>query len=177
MKRQRSARASRGRWLGLLALLSAVWLVARVAPQAFGGLGRLIRSPASSIEQENRLPGTSAWTIPNLQAASGIEGYADVVSAQASDRVRLFVSTRAAAFHVEAYRIGYYGGHGARLVWRSRSVRGEVQAGPSIDPATHMVEARWHPSLAFVVEPDWTPGDYLLKLVGRGGRQRVSKAG
>lgn len=195
MKRQVSARTSRGRWLGFLALLSAVWLVVRLALQAFGGTGSVVevaravegafrglgsvgglrlpaRSSGSLIERENRLPGTSAWTIPDLRAASGIEGYADVVSAQASDRVRLYVSTRAAAFHVEAYRIGYYGGHGARLVWMSPWVPGEVQSGPSMDPITHMVEARWRPSLAFVVQPDWPPGDYLLKLVGQGGVQR-----
>ena len=159
--------ASRAGWVVVLALVAAVWLASR-AP---GGL-RGLASPANAIERENRLTGTTAWVIPNLQAAAGIEGYADRVSAQAGDQVHLFVSTKAPSFHVEAYRMGYYGGRGARLVWRSPAVRGETQAGPSIDRVTHMVEAHWHPSLAFAVQPDWPPGDYLLKLVGQGGPQR-----
>jgi hypothetical protein len=158
---------SRGGWLVVLAVLSGVWLASR-APSGLRGLA----SPVTSIERENRLPGTSSWTIPNLEATSGIEGYADAVSAQAGDRVRLFVSTRASTFHVEAYRMGYYGGRGARLVWTSGSVQGEAQPGPTVDPATHMVEAHWHPSLDVTVQPDWPPGDYLLKLVGQDGPQR-----
>jgi hypothetical protein len=42
----------------------------------------------------------------------GIAGFADRVSAQSGDAVRLYVSTGAVSFHVEAYRMGYYGGDG-----------------------------------------------------------------
>ncbi|HEX7459775.1 MAG TPA: hypothetical protein VF279_04030, partial [Acidimicrobiales bacterium] len=70
-------------------------------------------SPA--IITENARQG-DAWWVTSPQAAGDIEGFADKVSAQVGDVVTLRVNTRAATFHVEAYRIGYYQGIGARRV-------------------------------------------------------------
>ncbi|MGH3743773.1 MAG: hypothetical protein ACRDTP_02810, partial [Mycobacteriales bacterium] len=68
---------------------------------------------------ENDRPGTAAWQLSGHQVGGGIEGYADSVQARTGQTVRLYVSTTAADFHVEAYRMGYYQGLGARLVWQS----------------------------------------------------------
>ena len=91
---------------------------------------------------ENRKRGTSAWRIPP-KSPTGIEGYADHVSAVGGAQITLYVSTDARKFHVEAYRLGYYGGYGARSIWRSQEVRGVRQAAPRTEPVTNMVEARW----------------------------------
>jgi hypothetical protein len=56
----------------------------------------------------------------------------------------LYVSTTARSFRVNAYRVGWYGGDQARLVWRSASVAGHRQAGPVV---IKPLEARWDPSL------------------------------
>src|SRR5205814_7051603 len=71
------------------------------------------------VIQENARAGTSDWRLAPNKAKGSIEGYADKVSAQAGDRVTLFVSTDAPSYQVEAYRIGYYGGLGGRLIWKS----------------------------------------------------------
>jgi hypothetical protein len=125
-------------------------------------------SPA--IIAENALPG-DAWWVTTPQAAGDIEGYADKVSAQVGDVVTLRVDTKAATFHVEAYRMGYYQGIGARKVWQSAEVAGVRQAGPVLIVPTNTVECNWTASLAITVDPTWPPGAYLLKLVGATGEQ------
>ena len=65
--------------------------------------------------EENRRPGTNNWVVTGIQTPHAIEGYASQVSAVPGDDVVLFVNTTAAAFHVEAYRMGYYQGLGGRL--------------------------------------------------------------
>jgi len=126
-------------------------------------------SPA--IVAENRKKGT-AWWVTTPQNAGDIEGYASQVSAVAGDKVALFVSTKAPQFHVEAYRMGYYGGVGGRLVWQSTPVTGTRQPTPSLVAPYNMVECQWEPSLTVQVGKDWPPGSYLLKLVGTGTEQQ-----
>jgi hypothetical protein len=84
----------------------------------------LWRPPRSLVAHwiiaENRRPGSAAWQIRDLRVTTGIQAYADRVSVGRTGLVTLFVSTTAAAFRVDAYRMGWYLGLGGRLVWRSR---------------------------------------------------------
>lgn len=125
---------------------------------------------AQWVIDENRKPGTHDWLLRGTGHGS-IQGYASVVSARRGDPVTLFVSTDATSFHAEAYRIGYYQGMGGRFVWRSPPAPGRVQPPPQISTITNMVEAAWKPALTFEVGRDWTPGDYVLKLVAAKGAQ------
>src|SRR6266540_781757 len=127
---------------------------------------------AGWITGENRRAGTTAWHIGRSGSRHAIEGYADRVSAEAGVTVRLYVSTRARWFRVEAYRMGWYGGRRGRLVWRSGHLPGRRQASPVTDPTTNMIEARWQPSLRIRVGSGWPPGAYLLKLVAASGAER-----
>jgi hypothetical protein len=70
---------------------------------------------AAWVVNENARPGTSAWRIPR-RAPQDIQGYADHVSAVSGARVKLYVDTTAASFHVVAFRLGYYQGLGARRI-------------------------------------------------------------
>ncbi|MHB8594012.1 MAG: N,N-dimethylformamidase beta subunit family domain-containing protein [Acidimicrobiales bacterium] len=124
------------------------------------------------IQAENARPGTLDWVVGGHQVPRGIEGFASVVSAVDGDDVVLFVNTRARAFRVEAYRMGYYQGLGARLVWRSDNVAGAVQPPPVVTSGVNTVECHWEPSLMFRIDRSWPPGAYLLKLVGVGGEQQ-----
>ncbi|MDA8379521.1 MAG: hypothetical protein M0020_01600 [Actinomycetota bacterium] len=124
------------------------------------------------VVEENALPGTTAWIVTGPQAPGAIEGFADSVSAQAGETVSLFVNTTATTFHVEAYRMGYYQGLGARLVWTSPELTGRSQAPPQFTPGINMIECHWDQSVALELTDAWTPGCYLLKLVGSGGEQQ-----
>jgi hypothetical protein len=84
----------------------------------------------------------------------------------------LYVNTDAATFDVQAYRMGYYGGAGARLVWTSPGATGRTQPACPVTPVTNMVScANWSPSLQLTVTPAFVQGDYLLKLIGSGGQE------
>ena len=114
-------------------------------PAAFGGQDavhhqarrwrHLPTSPA--IIAENAKTGTS-WWVTTPQNAGDIEGYASQVSAVVGDHVTLHVNTKADQFHVEAYRMGYYQGIGARKVWAVGPGAGSPPgtADPDRDPPT-----------------------------------------
>lgn len=127
---------------------------------------------SSWVRAENALPGSPDWRITGQPSGGRIEGWADHVAAQAGDTVRLFVSTSASSFQVTAYRLGYYGGAGARRVWTSDQVAGRPQPPCPVAAGTNMVSCDgWAPSLSMPVTPAFVQGDYVLKLVGAGGEQ------
>jgi hypothetical protein len=125
---------------------------------------------SAAIIAENARTG-DAWWVTTPQNAGDIEGYADRVSVQVGETVTLRVNTKAASFHVEAYRMGYYQGIGARTVWVSSEVPGLRQGPPVLFPSTNTIECGWSPSIQVPVGPTWPPGAYLLKLVGATGEQ------
>jgi hypothetical protein len=128
---------------------------------------------AQWVVDENAKPGTNSWNVTNGGPEGAIEGYANVVSTEQGSPVTLFVSTVDPTFHVEAYRLGWYGGAGGRLVWQSSTTPGGKQAAPIITPGTNMTEAKWNASLEVPVDKKFPPGVYLLKLVGSSGIQHL----
>ncbi len=147
---------------------------ATLAPPApTPGPAAAAQARGSWVARENQRPGTSGWLITRAGATDAIEGWADHVSAASGDPVRLFVSTTAPRFRVEAYRMGWYGGLGARLVWRSAQLPGRQQPPPTRTPGTNMLATHWRRSLTLRVGPAWPPGDYLLKLVASSSQRYV----
>lgn len=132
---------------------------------------------ADWVVEENRRPGTLRWVIHPAPMPVGalppwpalIEGFADRTSYQQGDEVGLYVSAAAPEFKAEVYRMGYYGGHGARLVATTRPRGARRQPVPAPTPVTNMIECRWRRSLGLEVGPDWLPGAYLVKLLGSDG--------
>jgi hypothetical protein len=122
------------------------------------------------VIQENDRPGTTAWEIHG--AHGGISGFASQVYAQPGQKVTLYVSTTGPDFRAEAFRMGYYQGRGARLVWTSAQAKGKNQPACPVKSGINMVACdNWSPSLTFAVTPAWIQGDYLIKLAGPGNRQ------
>jgi len=120
---------------------------------------------AEWIVAENAKPGSGDWRITGPAEGDAMEGYASAVSAIQGETVTLFVSTRAQSYHVEAYRMGWYGGAGGRLVWTSADMPGKRQTPAAVTPGVNLVEARWDPSLTVPIDASWPPGCYLFKLV------------
>ena len=142
---------------------------------------RLVNAPTNSptgrlggalIRAENARPGSPDWVLALPDGPQrAIEGFADRPSASHGEAVRLFVRSRTDRFSVEAYRLGWYGGAKARLVWAAAGVPGGAQPAPRIDPLTKMVDcSHWSPSLTFTPDDRWVHGQYLLKLVQTDGR-------
>ena len=127
------------------------------------------RSPGW-IRAENQKTGTRDWQIPDDRAVwSRISGYADATSIDLGRPVDIHVSTGAPTWFVSAYRIGYYGGTGGRLVWRSDQQTGVVQPRQTVDQRTRTASADWPTSLTLTPDPTWPPGQYLLRLESSDG--------
>ena len=174
----------RKRWrrgAGVLLALAATWPAAACT----AGSGPAAPKPPTSATSsshpvaaaqpfpaaENKRPGTSAWRITDLGAPDAIDGYADQQSVLPGQSFRLYVSTTATSFRVEAFRFGWYSGHQARLVWTSARVLGQRQTAEQITPGTHMVTAGWRPSMT-ITTANWPAGSYLLRLDASTGPQR-----
>ena len=125
------------------------------------------------VIQENGKPGTTAWEIHGSHA--GISGFASQVYAQPGQRVTLYVSTTGSSFRAEAFRMGYYHGQGARLIWTSPNEPGKHQPACPVSGAKSRINMvacdNWSPSLTFGITKAFVQGDYLIKLTGPGNRQ------
>ena len=150
------------------------------APAAYPGL------VADWIVAENARPGSDGWNIGgpepagtvatrnNLSVAPGIEGYLDTTSAALGQRIAFHVSSASPTYTIEAYRMGWYQGHGGRLVWQSDPLPGWRQRTPRVDPATNMAEAAWDTTYELSLHgPRFVPGCYLFRLTGADGASRL----
>jgi hypothetical protein len=128
-------------------------------------------NPAANPQSEQDLPGNADWRITSQGPQNAIEGYTDKVSVLAGDEVGLYASTTAAGFTVNAYRVGWYGGAQARLVWQSDPIVGEQQSAPQFHAATRTVRAEWDQTTT-ISTGGWPEGAYLLRLDADNGSQR-----
>src|SRR5436853_1227128 len=84
----------------------------------------------NAIAQENAQLGTRKWEIPaNKQALTQIQAYAGATSVMPNDKLTFYVSTEKNGdrFSVEIYRLGWYGGDGARLMTSEVGLVGQAQ--------------------------------------------------
>jgi hypothetical protein len=122
------------------------------------------------VIEENERQGTTAWEIHGRYG--GVEGFASQVYADHGQKVTLYVSTAAPWFQAEAFRMGYYQGKGARLIWRSPRVTSKRQPPCTLTRGINMFACDdWSPSLTFTVTSSFVQGDYLIKLIAAGNRQ------
>ena len=122
-----------------------------------------------STVEENAKPGDDGWVIPASMDA-GVAAYLDHVSATCGDTVVLKASS-ASPVDVTVYRMGYYGGLGARIVHSVTAVPAVVQPPPTlggVDSAGHELysvdASHWSPTTALRVDDSWVPGTYLVKV-------------
>jgi hypothetical protein len=123
--------------------------------------GPVVRS-ADWVVAENAKPGTLGWVVnyPKM-----IYGFAGQVSAVAGESVTFYMEAPSVPYHVEAYRMGYYGGLGGRLVWQSGELPLQAQGAATLTPGINMVECQWEPTVSVPITDDWPPGYYLFKFV------------
>jgi hypothetical protein len=125
---------------------------------------------AGWIKRENELEGTNDWVVTEDRSAwDKVRGYADATSINREGTLTLFTSTEASSYTAQAYRIGYYGALGGRLIWESGELAGVEQGAAEVTTSTGMREARWEPSIELPVARDWPPGNYIVKLTSSDG--------
>ena len=142
------------------------------APQVFFRLLET-RQTGNPVLSENTKRGTSAWQLVNPATNHEIEGYASLTSVNRGGQISLFVSTTDPLYTIEVYRMGWYGGAGARLVAGPFTRAGVSQTDPLPDVLNgNLVQCDWTDpyTLAITGNPDdptdWCSGIYLAKLTG-----------
>src|SRR5262249_19986246 len=90
----------------------------------------------------------------------------------------LFVSTIDASYQIRVFRMGWYGGAGAREVMSPVIGAGAVQPMPIPDPVTGLIECNWTNPYFLTIPNDpsdptnWCSGVYLAQLTGlQSGKQ------
>lgn len=120
---------------------------------------------ADWVIAENARPGTIDWILggypPDNEA---LEGFASATSVATGGKVDLMVNCTDASYRIEAYRMGYYGGLGGRLIAKSPTLPGKVQPPPKVDPSHGTVECPWSVSWTADLR-GWPPGMYLFRLI------------
>jgi len=147
-----------------------------VAP---GGAASSASAPAVSptpthdvgwVAAENAKPGTPGWEVAEATYAGDTElaGYFGQVSVTPGEAATLYATSTDGDYTLSAYRIGYYGGAGARLVWTSPApVKGVKQTAAKL-AADHTVTTEWTPS-ATVPTDGWPEGSYVVQLSAKDG--------
>ena len=125
----------------------------------------------SPVASENARQGSKDWELSKPATNREIEGYASNVSVRPRETVRLHVSTASKTFDIEIYRLGWYGGLGARLVFRVVKIRAACARTPRrVRKMAWLSAAGRFPTRSR--SGDWVSGVYLAKLTASGtGRQ------
>jgi hypothetical protein len=142
---------------------------ARAVPARAARTGR--RAVRRKVVSENQLPGDPDWAISRVGEPDAMMGYAGRYSVLPGEPVTLYASTTARSFTVSAFRMGWYNGDQARLVWRSGTVPGRRQGQAAVTAGTNTVTTDWGPSLTIPTD-DWPEGAYLLRMDAEAGAQR-----
>ncbi len=146
---------------------AAAALTASTAPA--GAILSPARQP-SLIRRENRKEGARDWQLTRVRVdkdgfrSPWIEGYCSHQSVAAGGTLDIHVSTApAAAFSIEIFRMGFYGGRGARLM----TVLGPFKGTPQPVPAPgrkNIHECRWPVATSLTIPYGWPSGVYLGRL-------------
>ncbi|WP_157268079.1 N,N-dimethylformamidase beta subunit family domain-containing protein [Azohydromonas aeria] len=139
------------------------------AALATAAAGAECAAPGNAIVAENCLPGSprSEWDVSGAGDAS-IQGFATQMSVNRGGTVFFKVKTPAASWRIDLYRLGWYGGSGARKVAGvSPSARlPQSQPGCLTQAATGLVDCgNWAVSASWAVPATATSGIYIARLV------------
>ena len=120
------------------------------------------------IVLENMLPGSpdSEWGIDG-GGSDNIEGFATDISVDHGQTISFKINTDSTHYRIDIYRLGYYGGDGARKVdtFDVSLPTAQDQPIPLFDPATKLVDAgNWSVSATWDVPADAVSGVYFAEL-------------
>lgn len=124
------------------------------------------------IRRENQKAGDRDWQLTRVRINRGkyrtslIEGYCSRQSIGAGETLQIYVSTEPARrFTLDIYRMGYYGGAGARKMTQLGPLPGRTQPVPPTGPLPgRLRECQWEPTASLSIPADWPSGAYLGKL-------------
>jgi len=162
-----------GNTTGLLVVIGLYLTTA--AATAFGQCS----SPPNPIVAENCLTGTpeSVWQVDGIGDPT-IQGFATDISVNQGSTINFKISTPARAYTIQIFRIGYYGGNGARQVATISPSATLPQTQPACltDTTTKLYDCgNWAVSASWQVPATATSGVYvaLLTRTDTGGQSQI----
>jgi sugar lactone lactonase YvrE len=126
------------------------------------------------ITMENAKPGNNDWQLNPIAQGHSVEGYGSAITMKAGDSVDVKVNVATAApVSWRVYRMGWYGGAGARLMTSGGPVNVAPQPACPRDTTTSLVVCSWATAFTVATGADWVSGVYLVKLHVNGGESYV----
>jgi hypothetical protein len=142
-------------------------------------ISRCAQLPPNWVVKENNKPGVkmtmSTWHGLDVANPRGSALWLDKTSVTCGEKVGIHASSYLSYYAdkgprtFEVLRIGWYGGSGARLIWKSKPINLKLQKFPIIKNVERMFETRWKTTVKFTVGNNWTPGFYLITSVSPQG--------
>lgn len=128
----------------------------------------------STIACENSKPGnpSSEWQISGAGSAN-LQGFATDISVNVGSTIGLKIDTTLSSFQIDIYRMGYYGGDGARLIASLGTVTGTNQPNCQTQSSTGLIDCgNWSQSAAWTVPTDAVSGIYFALLRNTSGSSK-----
>ncbi|MEU0988806.1 N,N-dimethylformamidase beta subunit family domain-containing protein [Streptomyces sp. NPDC005953] len=126
-----------------------------------------ISLPSRSVREENGHSGSDRWlSDPRAPLTSSdrvrqIQGYASATSIGQGDVIDFHVSARSSrTFRISIFRLGHYGGKGARLRLTSPVLQVRDHRTPDADPDTGSIACEWPASWSLRIPFGWMSGLY-----------------
>ena len=112
----------------------------------------------------------SEWGVPDFRD-NRIAGFSTKMSLNAGETVHFKISVQTGAtYTLKIYRLGYYGGNGARLIQNLGTLSGVAQPAGISDPVTGLLDCgNWSESASWNIPTTAVSGFYIAKLERTGG--------
>ncbi|QOZ80523.1 hypothetical protein XH83_20545 [Bradyrhizobium sp. CCBAU 53351] len=135
--------------------------------------GTAVADPVTNpIVLENQKQGTSPniWQIDVGANSTKIQGFTTAISTNVGGSVQFKINNQTGTpnYHIDVYRLGYYGGNGARLITtvQHQAATSVVQPAPLKDSSTGLVDAgNWSVTDSWNVPADAVSGVYIANVI------------
>ena len=127
-------------------------------------------SRATLISAENQKPGALDWQLTRVRTdtenfrSPWIEGYCSRQSVLAGENIDILVSANPPRkFRLEIFRMGYYGGRGARKMIDPGTMAARTQPTPR-PGEKNLHECQWESATQLKIPSDWPSGVYVGRM-------------
>jgi hypothetical protein len=133
----------------------------------------------NTIAQENSLPGDKSWWYQQPGGNPTIVGFTDRFSYYEQDKVFFKVHDTKSGpwFHLKIYRLGYYGGNGARLL-STLQVMSAKQPACMFEKVSRLTDcSNWNVSAEWSIPAGSVSGVYIALPVRREAKNKIVYGG
>ncbi|WP_184695814.1 DUF4082 domain-containing protein [Rhizobium leguminosarum] len=146
---------------------------ALAAPAAAAAAATPNKIALENLKQGNPI---SEWGLEG-DGGGTIQGFATEISTNIGQTVDFKIATDSTHYRIDIYRMGYYGGDGARKVdsIEQQLTTAQIQPHPIVDMSLGLIDCgNWSVSASWQIPTDAVSGVYFAKLVREDGTEDAS---